>query len=356
MAIRLTILACLMLAVWPGCAAANERRFALVVGVANYKHAPSLANTHNDARSMTDALKRVGFEVEQLLDPDRAALETGVRNLRQRARGAEAGLFFYAGHALEFGGRNWLLPVGADLQSDRDLRFEGLDLDSILEQLEGSARVALVFLDACRENPFRMKIAGGTREAPNRGLARITSGFGTLIAFSTAPGTVAQDGAGANSPFTAALLKRIETPGLELRRMLSQVRVDVREATGGRQIPWENSALEGDFFFRAAAPAPAAPAPVQPAASSPVRPSASAPDREIVFWNSISASRDPADFRAYLAQFPQGVFAELARNRLAQMQAALAPPAAPSPPPAAPARPRRRPRLVRRSRRAAKRW
>jgi uncharacterized caspase-like protein len=332
--LRLSLFAWLLLALWPGDSRADERRIALVVGVSNYKHAPRLPNTHNDARGVAEALGRLGFEVEQLLDPDRATLETGVRNLRQRARGADASLFYYAGHALELGGRNWLLPVGADLQTDRDLRFEGLDLDSILEQMEGASRVSLVFLDACRENPFRMKIAGGSREVSTRGLARVASGSGTFVAFSTAPGTVAQDGTGANSPFTAALLKRIETAGLELRRMLSQVRTDVREATDGRQVPWENSALEGDFFFRP--PPGAATTVVVPPPAPPPAPA----DREVVFWNSISGSRDPADFRAYLAQFPQGIFAELARNRLAQMQAALAPPVMPnSPPPAAPATP-----------------
>jgi uncharacterized caspase-like protein len=313
------LVACLLLTCWIGLARADERRIALVIGVSNYKHAPRLGNTLNDARDIAGALKRVGFEVEQLIDPDRASLEAGVRKLRQRAQGADASLLYFAGHALELGGRNWLLPVDTELQSDRDLRFEGLDLDSVLEQMEGTSRFSLVFLDACRDNPFRTKIAAGAREAPTRGLARVNPGSGTFIAFSTAPGTVAQDGTGANSPFAGALLKRIEIAGLELRRMLSEVRADVRESTGGRQIPWENSALEGDFFF--SKPAVAAPSTVTVAPPQ--------ADRELAFWNSISASRDPADFKAYLAQFPQGFFAELARNRMAQLQVALAGPAAP---------------------------
>ncbi len=316
-----SVLGCLLVVLYVGAALAGEQRIALVVGVSNYKHAPLLANTLNDARGMAEALKRVGFEVEQLLDPDRNALEAGVRNLRQRAHGADTSLFYYAGHAVELGGRNWLLPAPANIQSDRDLRFEALDLDSILEQVEGASRVALIFLDSCRDNPFRMKLATGTREAPMRGLARVASGAGTFVAFSTAPGTVALDGSGTNSPFTAALLKRMETAGLELRRLLSLVRTDVKDATQGRQVPWENSALEGDFFFR---PPPAVEV-TQPLPQI---------DRETLFWSSISTSRDPADFRAYLAQFPQGVFVGLARNRLSQLQNALAPPAAPAPAPA----------------------
>ena len=156
---RFSLLTWLLLALWPGEAGADDRRVALVVGVSNYKHAPRLANTHNDARGTADALRRLGFEVEQLLDPDRGALEAGVRKLRQRAQGAETSLFYYAGHAIELGGRNWLLPVAADVQTDRDVRFEGLDLDFILEQMEGASRISLVFMDACRENPFRAKLA-----------------------------------------------------------------------------------------------------------------------------------------------------------------------------------------------------
>jgi hypothetical protein len=317
---RRCVLTCLLLALCAGAAIADERRVALVVGVSNYKHIPPLANPQRDAAKMAETLTRLGFEVEQIIDPDRAALEAGVRNLGQRARGAEAGLFYYAGHALEHAGRNWLLPATADIQRDRDLRFEALDLDSILDQLEGSARVSLLFLDSCRDNPFRMRLAGSTRDMGMRGLGRVTSGYGTFVAFATAPGTVAEDGIGNNSPFTTALLKRIETPGLELRRLLSQVRGDVREATKGRQVPWDNSALDGDFFFRA---------PVETAA--PAKP-ATAVDRETVFWNSIAISRDPADFQAYLSRFPNGVFAVLARNRLAQLHVAAPPPPASSAP------------------------
>jgi hypothetical protein len=250
-----------------------------------------------------------------------------VRRLGSRAVGAEAALFFYAGHALEFAGRNWLLPVSTDIRTDRDLRFEALDLDSVLAQLE-SARVSIVLLDGCRDNPFRLRLASATRGiATAPGLSPVRAAVGTLIAFATAPGEVAEDGAGTHSPFTAALLRKIGTPGLELRSMMAEVRREVREATGGRQVPWEHSALEGAFYFLPAAiNVPAAPTPAP----------APRDDRtEILFWESVRAGNTAADYRAYLDRFPAGVFAPLARARLAAMEAPAmaALPAAPGPPP-----------------------
>ncbi len=316
-------------------AAQPGARVALVMGVGAYRAIPPLANPPNDARALAETLRRLGFDVDLVLDPDRLAMEQAVRRLGQRATAADAALFFYAGHALEFGGRNWLLPVTTDVRTDRDLRFEALDLDSVLAQLE-SARVSIVLLDGCRDNPFRLRLASSTRGiATSPGLTPVRAAVGTLIAFATAPGEVAEDGAGQHSPFTSALLHRIGTPGLELRAMMAEVRREVREATGGRQVPWEHSALEGAFYFvPAAITVPAAPAPVPVARD----------DRtEILFWESVRAGNTAADYRAYLERFPAGVFAPLARARIAALEAppalaAVAPPAAPAaPPPAQPA-------------------
>ncbi|RXT52410.1 hypothetical protein B6S44_16655 [Bosea sp. Tri-44] len=310
----------LLLAASPALAQ-QERRVALIVGVGGYRNVPALANPPNDARDLGTVLDRLGFETETLVDPDRLALEAGVRRLGQRARGADAAFFFFAGHGLEASGRNWLLPAPAEIRSDRDLRFEALDLDSVLEQLDGAARLSILVLDACRDNPFRKRLQASGRGAPAAsGLGQASATVGTLLAFATAPGTVADDGRGRNSPFTTALLKRIETPGLEIRQLMAEVRREVREATQGRQVPWENSALEGSFYFRAAAastPAPVAAAPPAAAASAP---GASSPGAETVFWESVRSSRNPADLRAYLARFPSGVFASLARNRLEEME------------------------------------
>jgi len=299
--------------------AQQERRVALIVGVGAYRNVPALANPPNDARDLGAVLDRLGFETETLVDPDRLALEAGVRRLGQRARGADAAFFFFAGHGLEASGRNWLLPAPAEIRSDRDLRFEALDVDSVLEQLDGAARLSILVLDACRDNPFRKRLQASGRGAPAAsGLGQASATVGTLLAFATAPGTVADDGRGRNSPFTTALLKRIETPGLEIRQLMAEVRREVREATQGRQVPWENSALEGSFYFRAAAASASAPAAALSAAAQ--APGTAAPGAETVFWESVRSSRNPADLRAYLARFPSGVFASLARNRLEEME------------------------------------
>jgi hypothetical protein len=287
----------------------------MVVGVADYKNVPRLENALSDARAVAAALQRVGFEVATVLDPDRAALEAAVRQLGQRAQGADAALFFYAGHAVEVGGRNWLLPLSADIQSVLDLRFEAMDLESVLEQLATGARVSLMFIDACRDNPFRNKLGAGQRALATRGLARMEAAVGTLIAFATGPGRVAADGTSGNSPFSTSLLRYIEKPGLEIRKLMALVRGEVRKATNGRQIPWENSALEGDFFFK--------PAPKQIQAA----PTNSPPTRNLdaLFWDSVRNSSNASDMRAYLTRFPNGVFAELARSRLARLEQTSAP-------------------------------
>jgi uncharacterized caspase-like protein len=247
----------------PLAAQSAERRAALVVGVSNYKHAPVLANTVNDARAMANVLGRLGFDVELAVDPDRAALETAVRRLGQRSQQADASLFYYAGHALEVNGQNLLVPASADIQSAQDLRFETVDLDSVLDGISGRSRVSLLFMDSCRDNPFAKKLVIGSRSISRSGLGQIDSAVGTLIAFATAPGRVAEDGDRVHSPFTQALLDNIEQPGVEVRRMMSNVRRQVREATAGRQVPWENSALEGDFFFKPPA-SPLVPPPEKP--------------------------------------------------------------------------------------------
>jgi hypothetical protein len=310
MMLRAVVVTILFLASSVFLAHADSGRVALVVGVSKYEHAGSLPNTLSDANDMSAALKRLGFDVETVLDPGRTELEAAVRRYGDRSAGAEVSVFYYSGHALEAGGQNWLLPASVNLGSARDLRFEAVDLNTILEQTDGSAKVAIVFLDACRDNPFAGRIAARGRGLA-RGLARVEmTASGVLLAFSTAPGQVALDGVSAkkNSPFTAALLSHLETPGLEVKSLLSRVTKDVVEATKGKQRPWQNSSLEGDFYL------------LPPLAAAGISGTPPAANIEVIFWDSIKASRNPADFAAYLAQFPKGVFVGLARNRLTMLQ------------------------------------
>jgi len=232
---------------------AQAKRVALVIGNSAYEHAAELANPKNDADALSAVLTRLDFEVVTGIDLKRSEFEKTVREFTRLLRGADVALLFYAGHGLQVNGRNYLAPIAAKLSDEGDLDFETLPLHTILKQMEREAKTNLIFLDACRDNPLAKNLARsmGTRSAGSvgRGLARVESGVGTLIAFATEPGNVALDGDGSNSPFTKALLKHIETPGVDVDIMLRSVRKDVLDETGGRQVPWSNSSLTGRFEF-----------------------------------------------------------------------------------------------------------
>ena len=248
------ILACLSIAQ----PAAAERRVALVVGNSAYVSSPALANPVNDASDIAAALKAVGFEVILGTDLGKPAFDGKVRDFVRILDKADVALFFYAGHGLQVSGRNYLIPVDARLQGERDLDFEAIALDFVLKQmeLEREGKTNVVFLDACRDNPLGRNLARsmGTRSASiGQGLAQVQTGVGTFIAYSTQPGNVALDGKGRNSPFTSALAKHLAGPGRNLTSVMVDVRKDVLAETGGKQVPWDHSALTGDFYFQLAA-------------------------------------------------------------------------------------------------------
>jgi uncharacterized caspase-like protein len=181
-------------------------------------------------------------------------MERQIREFLRKSEGARVALIFYAGHGLQVDGRNYLLPIDTKLEAASDLGFETIGLDNILESLDGASRTNIIILDACRNNPFAQSFAsrfGAARSVTVlSGLAGYSNlGTGTLIAFSTAPGAVALDGSGSNSPFTKALARHVRTPGLEVRQMLTRVRADVAAETSGRQIPWDNSSLLGEVYL-----------------------------------------------------------------------------------------------------------
>ena len=218
---------------------------------------PVLANPANDAAEMARALTESGFEVIAGLDLDKRAFDTKVRDFARALNNADVALFFYAGHALQVAGRNYLVPIDAAMDRERDLDFETVGVDFILRQMEidRESKTNLVFLDACRDNPLARTLARsmGTRSASvSQGLAQVQTGVGTFISYSTQPGNVALDGAGANSPFTAALVKGLREPGRNLTSVMIDVRKDVLAVTGGKQVPWDHSSLTGDFYFHLA--------------------------------------------------------------------------------------------------------
>ena len=249
--------------------AAAQKRVALVIGNSAYAHAGVLANPANDAQAIATALQDQGFEVLLGLDLDKRGFDGKVRDFSRVLSEADAGIFFYAGHALQVLGRNYLVPIDGALKSERDLDFETVGLDFILKQmeLEREGKTNIVFLDACRDNPLARNLARsmGTRSAGvGRGLAQVQAGVGTFIAYSTQPGNVALDGEGRNSPFTAALAKTIREPGRNLTAVMIDVRKQVLDATGGKQVPWDHSALTGDFYFHLASAPGVLPKPGQP--------------------------------------------------------------------------------------------
>jgi hypothetical protein len=238
--------------------AAAEKRVALVVGNSAYAHANALPNPVNDAGDMAKALAEVGFDVILGLDLSKSAFDGKVRDFARALEKADVALFFYAGHGLQASGRNHLVPVDAKLQVERDLDFEAISLDFVLKQMEldREGKTNIVFLDACRDNPLARNLARsmGTRSAAiGQGLAQVQTGVGTFIAYSTQPGNVALDGEGRNSPFTAALTKGLSLPDRNLTAVMIEVRKDVLAATAGKQVPWDHSALTGDFYFQLAA-------------------------------------------------------------------------------------------------------
>lgn len=249
-----TLIAAASAALLPAGPAHAEKRVALVIGNAAYKETAKLANPVNDAKEIASALKASGFEVILGVDVDKREFDTKVRNFAHLTENADVAIFFYAGHGLQVAGRNYLIPVDASLQNERDLDFDAQSLDFILKQMElnRADKTSIVFLDACRDNPFAQNLARsmGTRSTSiGKGLAQVDTGVGTFIAYSTQPGNVALDGSGKNSPFTTALAKHVRAEGRDLTSVMIETRKDVLAATNGKQVPWDHSALTGEFYF-----------------------------------------------------------------------------------------------------------
>jgi tetratricopeptide (TPR) repeat protein len=227
-------------------------RVALVIGNGAYVNAGALPNPANDARAVARVLREIGFDVAEGVNLDHRSQERLVRDFLRKAANARVALLFYAGHGMQVEGKNFLVPVDAKLTARTDLPFETLELDKILAGLDDESRTNILILDACRDNPLAKNFARtASRSASSpAGLAPVSSvGSGTLIAYATAPDQVALDGDAGNSPFTAALVKHLRTPGLEVRQMLTRVRAEVIAATQRKQVPWDNSSLLGDVYL-----------------------------------------------------------------------------------------------------------
>ena len=221
-----------------------EKRIALVIGNANYPFSP-LLNPVNDARAVATVLKQAGFEVQKYENISQTAMKRAILKFGAALTQGDIGLFYYAGHGVQVLGRNYLVPIDANIQYESDIEVEAVDLAAVLSKMQGAKnRLNIVILDACRNNPFT-----SNSRTLNKGLAFTAAPSGTLIAYSTAPGGIADDGNGKNGIYTHYLTQHILEPDTQIEDVFKRVRIDVKRKTGGRQIPWESSSLEGDFYF-----------------------------------------------------------------------------------------------------------
>ena len=315
-----TVILSLICMLFTAVSAHAEKRVAFVVGNGAYKNVAQLPNPPIDAKAMAATLRNVGFDVVEGTNLTRDTMTAKLLDFGKRAEGADVAVFFYAGHGIAVNGTNYLLPVDADLKSEMDVKLgAAINVDLTLEQTMADAKVKLVFLDACRDNPFASKIKSNspTRSLPvQQGLAEMKSGEGTLIAFATGPGQTALDGeVGTNSPFTRALMANIASPGVEIQQAMTKVRAQVNEETNKNQLPWGHTNLIGTVYLNPAAVGSVTEAPNMPA---PVAGPAS--EVELEFWRSIKDSNKPEELNAYLTNYPNGTFKSIALARIASLQ------------------------------------
>ena len=281
-----------------------QNRVALVIGNSAYQTAPALANPVNDATDVAVSLRRLGFSVRLLTNATFEDMRKGLRDFSAEAQQADIATVYFAGHGIEIRDENWLVPVDAHLRMDVDASHEAISLGSIVPIVSNSKKLGLVILDACRDNPFVASLQSTSgRSLGYRGLAPVDPPGSTLIVFSAKHGTSAGDGVGRNSPFTAALLRNIETPGLEINYLFRSVHDDVVSATDQRQEPYVYGSLSKDPIYLA--PSVTTPAP-QPADTSSAAQA----------WNEAKDTRDPAVLRAFVSHFDGSFYADLAKSRL----------------------------------------
>jgi uncharacterized caspase-like protein len=283
-----------------------ERRIALVVGNSAYEHAPKLTNPKNDATDMTERLKSLGFEVIGGTDLDRKSLVEALIRFGRAAETADVALFFYAGHGLQVNGQNYLVPIDGQVEYEAEVDISLVSLSGVIQQLERGSKTNIVFLDACRDNPFADQLAkSSNRSAVSlaKGLGRIQAESGTFVAFSTQPDAVALDGTGRNSPFTTALLSHIAEPGQSISDVMISVRNDVIAETSGKQVPWDSSSLTGRFSF--------APEAVEQQGKAPE--STEAIEKEA--YEQAVAVGSCGAYEAFQRRYPDSFYAELAKER-----------------------------------------
>ena len=317
-ALRFGLLVILLCVHAPAMAA---ERLALLIGNGKYEHIDPLKNPPNDVQLVAKVLERVGFKVTLLVDVSMQQMDDAAARFAQELDDAgenAVGVFYFAGHGVNYDGENWLIPVSARVTTGPDIRYQSVSANKILQLMEAARNATdIVVLDACRNNPFRGIALTRTR-AVTVGMARMEAPAGSFIAYSTAPGAVAYDGDGDYSPFAEAFAEEVDTPGVSIGDMMIAVRRKVRESTEGLgsspQTPWDSSSLQGRFAF---VPGGATQRPPEQSVASPpeAEPEPARPSGELAFWTAIADSNDADEYDAYLRRYPNGEFADLARIR-----------------------------------------
>lgn len=315
------------LGLFPTAAEAASQRLALVIGNNAYADGV-LKNPINDARMMAATLRDLDFDVQVLENADRTTMQRAVVEFGRKLRDGTVGLFYFAGHGMQVRGSNYLIPVKASIESEEEVEVESMDVAYVMARMATAKnQFNIVILDACRNNPFQRSF-----RSSSNGLAAISAPTGTMIAYATAPGSVANDGDGANGIYTSELVAAIKRPGLSMEEAFKQARGRVIQRTQGKQTPWESSSVVGEFSFKPAAAQRVA------SASPQGVPAANDSAMEVAFWNTIKDSQDPRDFQAYIENYPNGSFNKLARIRISNLpdpaakNRAVAPAAVPAAP------------------------
>ena len=286
-----------------------ETRVALVIGNGAYQHAPALPNPKNDATDVAAALQRDGFQTIVAVDVDKVRMDESIIRFSRAARTSDVAMFYYSGHAMQFGGVNYLVPVDGKLMDEADLR-RMIRLDDIVSDLQQAKSLRILVLDSCRDNPLAEELKrsmGPSRSSSvQRGLAKIDAPLGTIVAYSTQAGRTAQDGNGHNSPYTAAFLKNIEQPR-EIGEVFRNISADVYRATNNEQLPELSLSIIGNFYLKGKieinVPPPQAAVP-DPCASAETH------------WKAADAVGSREAYEDHLARFPNCVFASLAKAHL----------------------------------------
>lgn len=305
------------------------KRVALVIGNSKYVNAVPLPNPANDAQLIASTLRNAGFEVIDGVDQDNAGMHSLISRFTEESYNADLAVIFYAGHGMQVDGKNYLIPVDAELTSPAYLKTRTVQIDEFMEALPSDPAVGVIILDACRDNPLARALAASLPKSRSlgAGLAPVEAkadGVGTgglLIAYATDPGAIAFDGTGVDSPYSLALAKHLTEPGVEIQSALTRVRGEVTKATQGRQRPWHNASL-GREVFLGKPPAPSAKPIVEEsnAAAVPITDDALSREIETRLWDEASKKNSTPYYEAYLEQFPNGRFATVAKLNIDQLK------------------------------------